>query len=152
MYPFTLLTTCRIYADFNAQIDPGGDDRLGQVLLECMGTLRDLCAARVRLRTGLTLTLYSDSDADSDLEIEAVARWIAVPNAPSGGYWVGEFDPRRFRDVPVTSERSVSEWFPCCECGDDLTKQMSRDGLSAESRCGRCGTRVHFPIAAPDAT
>jgi hypothetical protein len=143
---------CRIYADFNAQIDPGSDNRPGQVLLERMGTLRDLCAARVRLRDGLILTLYSDSDATNDLEVDAVARWIGEPGARGGGYWVGEFDPRRFRDVPVTKERSVTEWFPCSECGCDLTTQIRLNGLSTDSRCGRCGTRVHLLIAAADET
>ena len=107
---------------------------------------------RIAVAAGLMLTLYSDSDADSDLEVNAVTRWIEDSNAKSGGYWVGEFDPQQFRDVPVTRKPSVSEWFPCCQCGEDLTKQIKRDGLSPASRCGECGTRVHSPIAAPAAT
>jgi hypothetical protein len=37
----------RIYADFNACIDPGAEGRPGFVRLDRLGTLRDLCALRL---------------------------------------------------------------------------------------------------------
>jgi hypothetical protein len=83
----------RIYADFNATLDPGGPGRLGLVRLDKMGTLRDLGAARLRLREGLAVLLYTDSSESEDLEVEATVRWISHATAIDGGYWVGEFDP-----------------------------------------------------------
>lgn len=75
----------RIYADFNALIDTGGVGQPGLVRLDRLGTLRDLCTARVRLRQGLRLSLYTDSSEDEDLEIEATVRWMpdVRPAAPS---------------------------------------------------------------------
>jgi hypothetical protein len=140
----------RIYADFNAQIDPGGPERPGLVHLDRFGSLRDLCASRIRLRDGLRLTLYTDSDVDEDLEIEAVARWIPDPAARDGGYWAGEFDPSTFRDVPVSREQSVSDWFPCSGCGVNLAAEIAQSGLSGSTRCSSCGVLVHAPIAPPE--
>jgi hypothetical protein len=134
----------RIYADFNAQIGPG------LVHLDRLGTLRDLCEARVRLQEGLPLTLYMDSDVNEDIEVDASSRWIADSAATHGGYWAGEFDPHGFRDVPVTEKESVSDWFPCSGCGANLAAEISQHGLSSSTCCGACGVRVHSPIAAPD--
>jgi hypothetical protein len=139
----------RLYADFNAQLDLGGSGRPGLVHLSRMGTLRDLCAARVRLRDGLALTLHMDSDVDEYIEVDAVARWIPHPTASEGGYWVGEFDPAGFRDVPSIPTPSVSRWFPCGACGTNLAEQFERTGLSSSTRCSHCDTRVHAPIAPP---
>jgi hypothetical protein len=141
----------RIYADFNAQIDPGGAGRLGLVHLDRLGTLRDLCAARLLLQDGLHLTLYTDSDENEDLEIEAIARWISNPNAINGGYWAGEFDPKKFRDVPIQRTQSSSTWFPCSACGTNLAEEITRFGLNSSTRCTKCGVNVHRPIAPPEA-
>lgn len=139
----------RIYADFNAQIDPGGPDRPGLVHLDRMGTLRDLCAGGVRLREGLQLTLYTDSDVNEDPEIEATARWIRDAESRDGGYWAGEFDPKNFREVPTTRAESVSSWFPCLACRRNLAAEIARTGLSSRTQCPDCSTRVHEPIAPP---
>jgi len=140
----------RIYADFNEQIDPGGGGRPGLVLLDPLGTLRDLCAAKLKLREGLVLTLYTDSDENEDLEIEATARWISDAGATAGGYWVGEFIPENFREVPKSPRESVSNWFPCSVCGANLAGMMARSGLSLATCCSDCGARVYAPIAQPD--
>lgn len=137
----------RIYADFNALIDPGGDDRPGIVDLHRLGTLRDLCAARLRLHDGLVLTLYSDSDAVEDLEIDARVRWMPSTLGTSG--WVGEFDPAEFRHVPRVAGPGVFDWFPCSTCSSDLSEQIRRDGLPLGHRCSKCGTLVHSPLAPP---
>jgi hypothetical protein len=139
----------RLYADFNAQVDPGGSGRPGLVHLGRMGTLRDLCAARTRLRDGLALTLHMDSDVNEDIEVDAVARWISDPVATEGGYWVGEFDPKGFRDVPAIPSESVSSWFPCGTCGTNLAQEIQQTGLSSSTRCSCCDARVHGPIAPP---
>jgi hypothetical protein len=138
----------RIYADFNALIDPGCDDRHGLVDLHRMGTLRDLCAARLRLYDGLVLTLYSDSDEAEDLEIEARVRWM--PSAVRTSGWVGEFDPAKFRHVTKTSAPGVFDWFPCSRCAADLSDQIRRAGLSLGQRCFKCGTLVHAPVTPPE--
>ena len=139
----------KVYADFNALLDVGGPGRHGLVHLDRLGTLRDLCAARLRLREGLTLILRSDSSEDEDLEIEATVRWSSDPRALDGGCWVGEFDPEAFRDVPAQSERSVSDWFPCGSCGTNLAADIRRSGLNSSTTCVACGTRVHALIAPP---
>ena len=139
----------RIYADFNAQLDPGGPGRPGLVCLERLGTLRDLCDARIRLREGLPLLLYTDSTEDEDIEIEAIARWIADPAAANGGIWAGEFAPAAFRDVPKYRDRDVLEWFPCGACGFNLADDIRRSGLNSSTTCPQCGVRVHSPIAPP---
>jgi len=139
----------RIYADFNALLDPGGPYGPGLVHLERLGTLRDLCAARVRLSDGLALQLYSDSSATEELEIDAVARWIEVPGIVRGGCWVGEFGRAAFRDVPARATRAISDWFPCGACGVNLAAEIQKSGLNGESRCGACGVRVHAMIDPP---
>jgi hypothetical protein len=140
----------RIYADFNAQLDFGGPGRPGLVHLDRLGTLRDLCAARLRLRDGLALLLYSDSSENEDLEIGATARWSSNPTMVGGGCWVGEFDPEAFRDVPKQATQSVSEWFPCGACGTNLAVELQRVGLSGASRCHVRGVRVHSSIDPPE--
>jgi hypothetical protein len=111
--------TLRLYADFNACIDPGGDGRPGLVNLEKMGTLQGLCRARASLSPGMRLCLFTDSDAVSDIEVDATARWLSGNQArsPRGGTWVGEFDPQAFRDVPRTQ---LSGNLPCSRCSADL--------------------------------
>ena len=140
----------RLYADFNAQIDLGGPGRPGLVHLNRMGTLRDLCAARARLRDGVVLTLHMDSDVNEDIEVDAVARWIVDSTSAEGGYWVGEFDPSAFRDVPSIPIESVSTWFPCGACGANLAQQIEQTGLSSSTRCSHCDSRVHAAIAPPE--
>lgn len=140
----------RLYADFNAQLDLGGAGRPGRVHLNRMGTVRDLCAAGVKLREGLPLTLHMDSDVNEDIEVDAVARWIPDPASTEGGYWVGEFDPNGFRDVPSVPIESVLTWFPCGSCRANLAEQIQRTGLSLSTRCSRCQERVHAVIAAPE--
>lgn len=75
----------RVYADFNAQIDPGAPDRNGLVSLNRLGTLRDLCALRIRLREGLRITLYMDSDEASDIEVDAEVRWLSASQVGANG-------------------------------------------------------------------
>lgn len=144
------MTPVRIYADFNALIDPGSADRPGVVHLDRLGTLRDLCAARAVLREGMPLVLYMDSDIDVDIAVDAVARWKSDPESAEGGYWVGEFDPSGFRDVPTVTMDSVSNWFPCGSCASNLAEQIQRTGLSSSTRCAHCDARIHAAIAAPE--
>jgi hypothetical protein len=139
----------RIYTDFNAQIDLGGSGRPGLVSLNGMGTLRDLCAARIRLRDGLALTLYMNADVNEDIEVDAVARWTPDPTSIEGGCWVAEFDPKGFRDVPATQSESVLNWFPCGACGMNVADQIQQTGLSASARCSHCDARLHGAIAPP---
>jgi hypothetical protein len=141
----------RIYADFNAQLDLGGPGRPGLVHLDRFGTLRDLCAAQLRLRNGLALLLYSDSSEDEDLEIEATARWFSNSKMVGGGCWVGEFDPKGFRDVPTRAARPFSEWFPCGACGTNVAADIQSAGLSGASKCRVCGVRIHSLIDPPEA-
>ncbi len=133
----------RIYADFNALISQG------MVNLNKMGTLRDLCAAQIRLRDGLTLTLYTDSSEEADLEIEATVQWVPASSARNG-YWGGAFDPESFRDVPTIRDADVRTWFPCSVCRMNLAAEILQSGLTAESTCPSCGTQVHAPIAPPE--
>lgn len=140
----------RIYADFNAQLDVGGPSGPGLVLLDRLGTLRDLCSARLRLRDGLALQLYSDSSDEEDLESDAIARWIEDPAMVGGGCWVGEFDPKAFRDVPTRATRSISEWFPCGACGANLAADIDAAGLNSASQCRACGVRIHSLIDPPE--
>jgi hypothetical protein len=140
----------RVYADFNACLDLGGDDRPGLVHLERLGTLRDLCAARLRLCEGMRLLLHSDSSAEEDLEVEATARWLWSSRAFGEGSWVGEFDPVAFREVPAQRGKSVKEWFPCARCGTNLKGQIEQHGLDRGSRCVACAARVHSPLDPPE--
>jgi hypothetical protein len=139
----------RVYADFNAAVDGGGPDRPMLVDLAKLGTLRDLCAARLRLTDGLQLTVYTDSSEEEDLEADAVVRWLPTSGHTGGGRWVAEFDPGRIRDVPATSSPSVTAWFPCSACGTNLAADIQQARLSAGSQCGMCGTRVWAPILPP---
>ena len=132
----------RIYADFNAFTSQGMVD------LHKMGTLRDLCAAQIRLRDGLSLTLYADSTEQEDLEIEATVQWVPASSS-RGGYWGGAFDPEGFRDVPTIRNADVRTWFPCSVCRRNLAEEIVRAGLTADSTCPGCGTHVHAPIAPP---
>jgi DNA-directed RNA polymerase subunit RPC12/RpoP len=133
----------RVYADFMDWLDSTylADDSLALVNLEKFGTLRDLCAAGVRLREGLPLVLWSDSDETTDIEIDALATW-------TGKRWAGCVRDD-FRDVPITRGPSVDEWFPCVDCGTNLAQFLRTNGLKARTRCPQCGTRVHAPIAPP---
>jgi hypothetical protein len=133
----------RIYADFNALIEDG------RVHLDRFGTLRALCAARLRLRDGLQLTLFMDSDVNQQIEVDATVRWIANPAAAEGGYWAGEFDPAAFRDVPALTGESVTTWFPCSGCSANLATQIETSGLSSTTCCSACGVPVHAPILPP---
>ncbi len=139
----------RIYADFNALVDLGDAERPGAVHLDRLGSLRDLCALKLRLEPGLLLTLYSDSDETTDLEVDAVARWISDPMGADGGFWVGEFDPARFRDVPIVATPAPLDFFPCSACGKNLAPTIRERGLSMEDTCEACGTAIHAPLAAP---
>lgn len=140
----------RLYADFNAQLDCGGPDRPGLVHLERLGTLRDLGEARLRLHDGLALVLYTDSSENEDLEIEVTARWFTDPKMVRGGCWVGEFNPKEFRDVPTSAIRSVREWFPCGACGTNLATDIQSTGLNSKSQCRVCGFRIHSLIDPPE--
>ena len=134
----------RVYVDLNAGVG------VGQVRLSCLGTLRDLCAMRVRLHDGLPLRLYTDSDFTSDLEMDAVARWIPDENSLDGGSWVAEIDSSKLWEVPVTEPPSVGSWFPCSACGRNLAEQIARLGLPVDARCAGCGVRIRAPIDPPD--
>jgi hypothetical protein len=145
-----MIAVLRIYADFNACLDFGDAEAPGFVHLNRMGTLRDLCAAQLRLCEGMRLLLFSDSSMDEDIEVDAIVRWHSNPEAPSGGYWVGEFKPQAFRDVPLQRHPSLATWFPCGSCGENLAAEIQQKGLNAESRCANCDHRVHTPIEPPD--
>ena len=137
----------RIYADFNACTDGGVD-------LQRLGTLRDLCAAKIRLRDGLHLTLYSDSSEDEDIEVDATARCGPHSRAPEGGTGLGNSNEKAFRDVPAASrDISVIEMAPVQRLrqeprsgdldvrihGMDVGRALFR--LRDPGQCAHCGAR-----------
>lgn len=138
----------RLYADFNSFIDhESGPGQLRMVYLNRIGTLRDLCAARGRLKEGLMVVLYMDSGEKEEIEVDATTHWISTE---TGNHWVGEFDPKAFRYVPLVKRDSLLAWFPCSNCGTNIGEIISRSGLTGESRCPHCNTQVYRPMAEPD--
>lgn len=135
--------TLRIYADFNGLVTsytrPGGF----AVVLDTMGTLRDLSNAGVRLVEGLPLIAVDASDAEEDLEGHGTAQYDYVNN-----WWLIELDEQGVRYVPA-GDRTPATAFNCMSCGESLGEQIRDGGLKFGDGCDRCGHAIHTPILPP---
>jgi|SRR5688572_22851956 len=140
----------RVYADFMGVIRSQRGDTVHAVVLDCFGTVLDLCAARVRLRDGLRLTLYSDSSEAEDLEVEATARWYVDVTAKNGGYWVGEYDAESLHEVARNSTEGGRSRLLCYACGGVLSTDSSQLKNLLMVACPECAARPIDVIAAPD--
>ena len=140
----------RVYADFMGVIRSQRGDTIHAVVLDCFGTVFDLCAARVRLRDGLRLTLYSDSSEAEDLEVEASARWYVDTTAKNGGYWVGEYDAESLHEVARKSTEGGRSRLLCYDCGGVLSTDSTRFKDLLTVACPECAVRPVDVIAAPD--
>lgn len=86
----------RIYADFNGLVpSPTRPDGLA-VVLNTMGSLRELSNAGIRLTEGLPLIGVDASDDLEDLEGHGVARYDGVNQ-----WWLIDFDEQGVRYVPA---------------------------------------------------
>ena len=136
----------RAYADFHRTF-AGSTEGTTRVTLDRFGTLRDLCAAGVRLHEGMLMTLYADSDVNEDIEVDAVVVWM--PASPwHEATWGGEYESDSFRYV-VAPPGLAPGIFPCVQCGANLQEQISREGMSPAGTCPSCGTRIHAPLDPP---
>ena len=137
------VATTRIYVDFNGLVNsptrPGGL----AVVLDTMGSLRDLSNAGIRLEEGMPLIGVDASDDDEDLEGHGTARYDGVNN-----WWLIDLDERGVRYVPAGDRTPVAA-FNCMSCGESLREQIRDGGLNFGDRCHRCGHAVHSPILPP---
>jgi hypothetical protein len=138
-----MMTPLRIYADFNGCVSSPRDPNRKAVVLDTMGSLKDLCNAGVILSEGLPLIGADWSDENEDIEVHGLAQYDAGQK-----WWVIEFDNIGFRDVPAGNRTPISE-FRCVSCQSDLTEQIKTKGLQLGDTCQHCGTPVHAPIAPP---
>lgn len=140
----------RIYADFNGLVDGARDPARTAVVLDTMGSLRDLSNAGVILDEGLPLIAVDWSDDDEDLEGHGTAQF---DNAR--GWWVVEFDELGVRYVPA--DRSEVREFRCITCRRDLGWPMPEGvagiivGIPTARRrvCPHCGNWLDLPLQPP---
>ena len=137
------MTPLRIYADFNGCVTSPRDPNRKAVVLDTMGSLKDLCNAGVILREGLPLIGSDWSEENEDIEVHGLAQYDVEQK-----WWIIEFDDIGFRDVPAGNRTLISE-FRCVSCQSDLTNQIKAKGLQLGDVCQHCGTPVHAPIAPP---
>ena len=146
------MTPLRIYADFNGLVRGVRNPVRTAVVLDTIGSLRDLCNAGVVLREGLPLIAVDWSDDSEDLEGHGTAQFDQ-----QRGWWVVEFDERGVRYVPA-GDRTTQTVLLCVSCRINLEAQVSPAGDSAilasgtmtTETCPTCGTRIDSPIAPPD--
>ncbi|HEX3595679.1 MAG TPA: hypothetical protein VHU80_11265 [Polyangiaceae bacterium] len=133
----------RIYADFNGLVEGCRDPHRTAVVLDTIGSLRELSNAGVVLRPGLPLICFDESDDNEDLEGWGTAEYDRVNKR-----WVVEFDARGVQAVP-TGDRSSSRLFLCVKCRRDLQPLFDAHSLSSTGACPHCGTAVLAPYAPP---
>jgi hypothetical protein len=133
----------RIYADFNGCVSSPRDSTRQAVVLDTMGSLKDLCNAGVILSEGLPLIGADWSNENEDIEVHGLAQYDVAQK-----WWVIEFDDIGVRYVPARDRSPIND-FRCVSCESDLTEQIKTKGLKLGDVCQRCGTPVHAPITPP---
>jgi hypothetical protein len=136
------MTNPRIYADFNGLVAGPKDPGRRAIVLDTIGTLRDLSNAGIYLREGMPLVGTDASDEVEDLEGHGTA-WYDDVN----GRWVLELDAEGIRYVP-TVRTITDDRFLCAKCRVDLTIQVSK-GLTTGDTCFACGVLIHAPLSPP---
>ena len=127
----------RIYADFNGLVAGIRDPQRTAVVLDTLGTLRDLSNAGIVLREGLPLIAVDASDDEEDLEGHGTAHYDPVRKR-----WLLEFDAQGVRYVPA-GDRTPVDTFRCVHCAALLID------LAPASACSLCGSSVVAALAPP---
>jgi len=135
--------TLRIYADFNGLVAGPRHPGSTAVVLDTLGSLRDLCNAGVMLTEGMPLIGFDWSDDEEDLEGHGTAEYD-----DDRRWWVIEFDDVGVRYVPAR-DRSAVERFLCVACRADLASQVADLGRWPSHACPHCGTRIDIALAPP---
>jgi hypothetical protein len=125
----------RIYSDFNGPLQPT------HMLLNYVGTLRDLNTQKIVLREGMEVTVYSDSDEEHDIEMDGVVCFGQPPD-PFGGArpcWYVRTDAASLRNARVKREGEAGPYtLPCFGCGSDIYQSLNT------GRCPVCGLEVEY--------
>lgn len=91
----------RVYADFNKQ------DKEGHLVLNSVGTQRDLQQLGLTLRDGLKLLLYADDTDENgnpdDIEVEGVVRYDSANNQ-----WIAVYQQTAIRHASEKVDDSSS--------------------------------------------
>ncbi len=133
----------RIYADFNGLVNSPTRPGHEAVVLDTLGSARDLANAGVTLHDGLALVGVDGSDDEEDLEGHGVARFDEERN-----WWVIDLDEIGVRYVPA-SDRSPVGQFLCVSCRKDLGPAIAVQELALADSCPECGTPILAPLAEP---
>ena len=135
----------QVYADFNAIEYPADGSSYARLPLTGYGTLASLAAQKLRLIEGLELVLYEPND----VECTATVHFDSARLGPAGnvGEWVAVIQDNNFRDSEICSGQDFQHL--CYGCGIDLEKNQPVGWRSYRELCGRCGTPVMAPLAAP---
>lgn len=145
-----LVLMLRIYADFNGLVSGPRNSARTAVVLDTMGSVRDLSNAGVVLTEGLELIGVDWSDESEDLEGHGTAQYDR-----HNRWWVIEFDERGVQYVPA-GDRSVPASFLCVVCRSDVIAHTPFGGPNQSPAmpkswpdCSSCGARLDLPIVPP---
>jgi hypothetical protein len=137
------MAATRIYADFNGLVQGLRDPHRTAVVLDTLGTLRDLSNAGIVLREGLPLIAVDASDDEEDLEGHGTTHYDAVRK-----WWLLEFDAQGVRYVPA-GDRTPVDIFRCVHCAALFSDYILQGQLGPAVVCSSCRTSVLAALAPP---
>jgi hypothetical protein len=137
------MAATRIYADFNGLVQGLRDPHRTAVVLDTLGTLRDLSNAGIVLREDLPLIAVDASDDKEDLEGHGTACYDLARKR-----WLLEFDAQGVRYVPA-GDRTPVDTFRCVHCAALFTDHIVQGRSGPAGVCSFCGTSVFAALAPP---
>lgn len=133
----------RISADFNGIVTGPTLPGRTAVVLDTVGSIRDLANAGIILKEGMPLIAYDESDDEEDLEGHGLAQFDRRM-----GWWVVEFDELGVRYVPA-ADRTPDVRFRCVSCRVDVSDRMASLTDCLEKLCPLCHAPLNTPLRSP---